>query len=134
MLVRAVLSGVVLRQVRGRGWSEPESLRALGGARPARGLRPLGETVVAWCPPTHLPGPLRAASPAPAAVQLDLTVSRPAELVTFRRLLRRWAELHTTADHDADHVVIAVNARISGAPTRPMAGMRRGTSRDRYMT
>ncbi len=133
MLVRAVLSGVVLRQVRGRGWSEPESLCARAVPYLREGFAH-GETVVAWCPPTHLPGPLRAASPAPAAVQLDLTVSRPAELVTFRRLLRRWAELHTTADHDADHVVIAVNARISGAPTRPMAGMRRGTSRDRYMT
>ena len=51
----------------------------------------------------------------PAAVQLDLTVSRPAELVTFRRLLRRWAELHATADHDADHVVIAVGEAVTNA-------------------
>ena len=28
----------------------------------------------------------------------------------------------------------ATDARISGTPTRPMAGIRRATSRDRYMT
>jgi hypothetical protein len=53
-------------------------------------------------PDTYLARSAPPPSP-PAAGQLDLTVSRPAELVTFRRLLRRWAELHTTADHDADH-------------------------------
>jgi hypothetical protein len=46
MLVRAVLSGVVLRQVRGRGWSEPESLCARAVPYLREGFA-RGETVVA---------------------------------------------------------------------------------------
>ena len=46
MLVRAVLFGVVLRQVRGRGWSEPESLRARAVPYLREGFA-RGETVVA---------------------------------------------------------------------------------------
>jgi anti-sigma regulatory factor (Ser/Thr protein kinase) len=57
----------------------------------------------------------------PAAVQLDLPLAGPADLVVFRRLLRRWAELHGMGDQDAGDVVIAaseavVNALQHGAP------------------
>jgi hypothetical protein len=45
--------------------------------------------------------------PPPAAVQLDLPVTGPGELVVFRRLLRRWADLHEMGEPAGD-VMIAV--------------------------
>jgi anti-sigma regulatory factor (Ser/Thr protein kinase) len=58
-------------------------------------------------PPPPLPPPL------PAAVQLDLPVTDPGQLVVFRRLLRRWAELHEMGRRDADDVVSAVSEAVA---------------------
>jgi len=57
----------------------------------------------------------------PAAVQLDVEMIGPGELVVFRRLLRRWAQVQVVNNNDADGVVIAVgeavaNALAHGAP------------------
>jgi len=51
--------------------------------------------------------------PPPAAVQLDLPVTDPGQLVEFRRLLRRWAELHEMGRRDADDVVSAVSEAVT---------------------
>lgn len=53
--------------------------------------------------------------PPPATVQLDLTLTGPAELVEFRRLLRRWAKLHTGSARDADDVLVAVGEAVTNA-------------------
>ena len=53
--------------------------------------------------------------PPPAAVQLDLTLTGPAELVEFRRLLRRWAKLRMGSDRDADDVLVAVGEAVTNA-------------------
>jgi len=58
--------------------------------------------------------------PPPAAVQLDLPVTDPDQLVVFRRLLRRWADLQGMGDH-AWEVVSAVSEAVTnglqhGAP------------------
>jgi anti-sigma regulatory factor (Ser/Thr protein kinase) len=50
----------------------------------------------------------------PAAVQLDLTVTGPGELVVFRRLLHRWADLHEMGEQAGD-VVIAVGEAVTNA-------------------
>jgi anti-sigma regulatory factor (Ser/Thr protein kinase) len=52
--------------------------------------------------------------PPPAAVQLDLPVTGPGELVVFRRLLRRWADLHELGEHAGD-VVVAVGEVVTNA-------------------
>jgi anti-sigma regulatory factor (Ser/Thr protein kinase) len=53
--------------------------------------------------------------PPPAAVQLDLTMTSPAELAEVRRRLRRWAQLHTSDDRDADDVLIAAGEAVTNA-------------------
>jgi anti-sigma regulatory factor (Ser/Thr protein kinase) len=50
--------------------------------------------------------------PPPAAVQLDLPVTDPDQLVMFRRLLRRWTDLHEMGDHAWD-VVSAVSEAVT---------------------
>jgi anti-sigma regulatory factor (Ser/Thr protein kinase) len=50
--------------------------------------------------------------PPPAAVQLDLPVTGPDQLVVVRRLLRRWANLHEMGDHAGD-VVSAVSEAVT---------------------
>ena len=50
--------------------------------------------------------------PPPAAVQLDLPVTGPDQLVVVRRLLRRWADLHGMGDHAGD-VVSAVSEAVT---------------------
>jgi anti-sigma regulatory factor (Ser/Thr protein kinase) len=50
--------------------------------------------------------------PPPAAVQLDLPVTDPDQLVVVRRLLRRWADLHGMGDHAGD-VVSAVGEAVT---------------------
>jgi anti-sigma regulatory factor (Ser/Thr protein kinase) len=50
--------------------------------------------------------------PPPAAVQLDLPVTGPDQLVVVRRLLRRWADLQEMGDHAGD-VVSAVNEVVT---------------------
>jgi anti-sigma regulatory factor (Ser/Thr protein kinase) len=52
--------------------------------------------------------------PPPAAVQLDFTLTGPAELVTTRRLLHRWAHNYRTGG-DPDAVVIAVGEAVTNA-------------------
>jgi len=51
----------------------------------------------------------------PAAVQLDSEVTGPGQLVLFRRLLRRWAEVERINGDDADGVVIAVGEAVMKA-------------------
>ncbi len=51
----------------------------------------------------------------PAAVQLDLTVIGPADLVDFRPLLRRWAEPHMGSLRDAGDVLVAVGEAVTNA-------------------
>jgi anti-sigma regulatory factor (Ser/Thr protein kinase) len=51
----------------------------------------------------------------PAVVQLDVSLAGRAELVVFRRLLRRWAELQGMGGEDTDDVVIAVNEAVVNA-------------------
>jgi anti-sigma regulatory factor (Ser/Thr protein kinase) len=46
-------------------------------------------------------------------VQLDLPVTDPDQLVMFRRLLRRWADLHGMGDHHAGDVVTAVGEAVT---------------------
>ena len=58
--------------------------------------------------------------PPPAAVQLDLPVTGPGQLVLVRRLLGRWADLHGMGDRAGD-VVTAVGEAVTnglehGAP------------------
>jgi anti-sigma regulatory factor (Ser/Thr protein kinase) len=48
-------------------------------------------------------------------VQLDVSLAGRAELVVFRRLLRRWAELQGMGGEDTDDVVIAVNEAVVNA-------------------
>jgi anti-sigma regulatory factor (Ser/Thr protein kinase) len=50
--------------------------------------------------------------PLPAAVQLDLPVTGPGQLVVVRRLLRRWADLHEMGDN-ADNVLLAVGEAVA---------------------
>ena len=51
----------------------------------------------------------------PAEVHLDLVVTGPAELVEFRRRLRRWVTRHTRGDRDADDVLVAVGEAVTNA-------------------
>jgi anti-sigma regulatory factor (Ser/Thr protein kinase) len=54
----------------------------------------------------------RTPPPPPAAVQLDLPVTGPGQLVMFRRLLHRWADLHGMGGHAGD-VVTAVGEAVT---------------------
>src|SRR5919112_525473 len=65
-------------------------------------------------PATYLAGSQPPPAP-PAAVHLELAVTGPAELVEFRRRLRRWATRHTRGDRDADDVLVAVGEAVTNA-------------------
>jgi len=65
-------------------------------------------------PGTYLSRPEQPPRP-PAAVQLDLTVIGPADLVDFRPLLRRWAEPRMVSLRDAGDVLVAVGEAVTNA-------------------
>jgi anti-sigma regulatory factor (Ser/Thr protein kinase) len=99
----------------------PQTLREVGQVHP-RLLEPGGGEIPNGDylePSTYL---ARSGPPPqpPAAVQLDLPVTVPGQLVVVRRLLRRWADLHEMGEH-ADDVVSAVSEAVAnglqhGAP------------------